>query len=1376
MPGKVNYLIGTDPAQWHTGVPTYGEIAYSNLYPGVNLTYSGTEGQLKGTYTLAPGAKPSSIIWQYAGAEKVAVDPMGNLQITVHSALQVTEQAPTAWQEIGGQRIPVSARYAINADSSIGFLLGSYDSNYPLTIDPTITYSTYLGGFFSDGASAIVLDGAGNIYIAGATGSSDFPLQNPYQPVFAGGDNDAFVAKLTADGSALIYSTYLGGNSGGGAAGSDGARSISVDASGNVNVGGFTTSLDFPVTQGAYQTIYGGTEDLFMTRLNSTGSDLIFSTFYGDAGVEEPGGFVTDAAGNIYFTCYTFPNRNSYALVGEISADGSNLVFVHSLGGEIPGPGNENTNTAGEGIAVDAANNIYVTGHTRAADFPVTAGAYRTSIEAFEDGFVTKYSPSGQQMIYSTYLPGGVSDYAYRVQVDAQGSAYISGWTSSSDYPVTANAFQATYGGNIDGFVTKLNPAGSALVYSTFLGGDSPEITYGLSLDDSNSLYVAGYTQSADFPTVNPIQGALQGSSDAYVVKLRPSGTQADYSTYLGGTGDDGAGAVWVDNNGNAYVVGATTSTNFPILNPLQATNHGQNDVFITKIFDPSGIVSPTPTLTGTPPTATPTATATACVPSPNYRFISSNGNALVPGSADIGNHCEDCTTAINLPFAIMFYGQSFSAANVSSNGNIQFLSDDETGLTECAPFSFFNYVIAPYQADLNTEAGGIFTSITGVAPNRIFNIEWRACVYDLITFQCDENINFEARLYEGSPVEQIDFIYGQMDHNNGIPAVVLLQQDTGSHLTQYSCNQPILQSGLRIEFTRNTCASPTPTATGTPPTSTPTRTALPPSPTPDACLSVTPWRNELPMPIPHSGSAAAVVNNQLYVIGGASNSPTPARYTQRFDPAANAWATASPVPDGVGIAFSQAAGLGNKIYMVGSTYPPDERFIEVYDTTADSWSRAATLPEPLSSGGLAAYNGKIYLFGGQIVNQLPTTHVYMYDPTTDTITAKAPMSSGQAEIGAATVGNRIYVVGGYQYIHYAYDPGTDTWSTIAAPLTPNFSVPGVFSFNGELWVTTGRDNFNRHGYPPNQEIQIYNPTTNQWRFGPALNVPRYYSTAVGVINGRAYIVGGIDLNSETYPYVYLSSMESIAYVECGTATPIATGATATRTATAPPHTSTPTVATTSTPCAINFSDVPADNTFYSFVRCLACRGIISGYTDGTFRPNNDITRGQIAKIVSNAAGFSEDPGPQVYEDVPMGSPFYDWINRLSMRGHMGGYLCGLVPEEPCIAPDNRPYFRPTASATRGQLAKIVSNAAGLGGDPTGLFYTDVPEEHPFYVWIMRLTQLGVMGGYLCGGEGEPCDGDNHPYFRPYNNVTRGQASKIVANTFFPNCQLPARP
>ena len=251
-----------------------------------------------------------------------------------------------------------------------------------------------------------------------------------------------------------------------------------------------------------------------------------------------------------------------------------------------------------------------------------------------------------------------------------------------------------------------------------------------------------------------------------------------------------------------------------------------------------------------------------------------------------------------------------------------------------------------------------------------------------------------------------------------------------------------------------------------------------------------------------------------------------------------------------------------------------------------------------------------------------------------------------------------------------------------------------------------------------------------------------------------------------------IPSNTSVPASATNTAQPTSTTVPATGTSTSATASATATQAQPSpTSCAITFSDVPPDNVFYSNIRCLACRGIISGYADGTFRPNNEITRSQIAKIVSNAAGFDEDPGAQIYEDVDQTNPFYAWINRLSMRGHMGGYPCGTTPEEPCNPPENRPYFRPFANATRGQLAKIVSNAGGIAHTPSGQYYTDVPEDNPFYTWIMRLTDLGVMSGYQCGGEGEPCDGENRAYFRPSNNVTRGQASKIVANTFYPDCQ-----
>jgi hypothetical protein len=203
----------------------------------------------------------------------------------------------------------------------------------------------------------------------------------------------------------------------------------------------------------------------------------------------------------------------------------------------------------------------------------------------------------------------------------------------------------------------------------------------------------------------------------------------------------------------------------------------------------------------------------------------------------------------------------------------------------------------------------------------------------------------------------------------------------------------------------------------------------------------------------------------------------------------------------------------------------------------------------------------------------------------------------------------------------------------------------------------------------------------------------------------------------------------------------------------------------------VQFTDVPVGSTFYSYIRCLACRGIINGYPDGTFRPNNNVTRGQLSKIVSNSAGFNESVTGQTFQDVAPGSTFYDYVERLASRGYIGGYPCGSVPSEPCVPPGNLPYFRPNANATRGQISKIACNAAGCQGPGIGQTFEDVPPGSTFYDFVEWLAARGVMGGYPCGGAGEPCvPPNNRPYFRPDNNATRGQTSKIVTNSFFPGC------
>lgn len=596
------------------------------------------------------------------------------------------------------------------------------------------------------------------------------------------------------------------------------------------------------------------------------------------------------------------------------------------------------------------------------------------------------------------------------------------------------------------------------------------------------------------------------------------------------------------------------------------------------------------------------------------------------------------------------------------------------------------------------------------------------------------------------------------------------------------------------------------------------------------------------------------MVNDQFYVISGFSTIPDPA--VERFDPSTNTWTSRAPIP--TPISQARAAALGAKIYVPGgfnNGFGGAISAMQIYDTATNTWSQGASLPAPRSGAGVAAFNGKIYIIAGSTAGSDANT-VFEYDPVANTYATKAPVPMAAGNIGARELGGLIYAVGGAAiYLHYAYNPATDTWSTIADGPTPNFQTPGVFALNGELWVEGGTNGFSP--YPANQQVQIYNPGANSWRFGPTFNTPRYGSSAAGVIAGRAYVAGGRDTSGTS-----LTSVESITgAVVCGTATviptvtatrttaptqtPTAVQPSATRTVAPPSATSTgtavqpsatSTTATTAqpsatrtiappsvtgtvalptgtataaqatntavgptstsmaasptgtpvapTPCLLQFQDVPSSNTFYANVRCLACRGIIGGYPCGGpgescgstgnpyFRPNNDITRGQISKIVSESAGFNEGSGPQIYEDVAPGSTFYNWINRLSNRGLVGGYPCGNIPSEPCVGSNPRPYFRPQLNATRGQLSKIVSSAAGFSEPVSGQFYEDVTSTNPFYEWIMRLTNRGVMGGYPCGQvSGEPCGTGNRPYFRWANNVTRGQASKIVANTFFPSCQ-----
>jgi hypothetical protein len=589
-PGKVNYFTGSDPSQWRTEVPTYGRVRYSRVYPGVDLVYYGNQAQLEYDFVVAPGQNAQAIQLKFDGADKLALNERGDLLLTLAETV-VRQPKPIVYQEVAGERRAIEGGYALGNDGRVGFNIGDYDARLPLIIDPTLVYSTYIGGSSGENGLAFALDSAGNAYITGFTNSTNFPTANAFQST-NGGFQDAFVTKINAAGTAFVYSTYLGGDGG------DQARGIAVDSAGNAYVTGFTGSTNFPVVNAIKST--STDQDAFVTKINATGSALVYSTYLGSTAdfnsAEFGEGIAVDSAGNAYVTGNTFsdvfptvnPIQSTFggftdAYVAKINAAGSAFVYSTYLGGS--------ESEIGHGIAVDSAGNAYVTGNTQSSNFP-TANALQSAYGGAQDAFVTKVNAAGTAFVYSTYLGGTARDDGQDIAVDASGNAYATGDTESTNFP-TANAVQPTNGGTTllqDAYVTKINAAGSALVYSTYLGGAGGEVGFGIAVDSSGSAYVVGGTGSTNtFPTANAIQCVRNGGTDVFVTKYNAAGSALIYSTYLGGSDQEQGRGIGVDSAGNAYIGGFTRSSDYPVVNPIQSTFGGDTifgDAFVTKISD----------------------------------------------------------------------------------------------------------------------------------------------------------------------------------------------------------------------------------------------------------------------------------------------------------------------------------------------------------------------------------------------------------------------------------------------------------------------------------------------------------------------------------------------------------------------------------------------------------------------------------------------------------------------------------------------------------------------------------------------------------------------------------------------------------------------
>jgi uncharacterized repeat protein (TIGR01451 family) len=622
LPGVSNYFLGTSPQSWQTVVPHYASVQYSQVYPGIDLVYYGNQGQLEYDFLLAPGADPAAIQLAFEGADQIELEAGGDLLLNVgDSSIHLLE--PIAYQDVNNVRRPVNVKYVLTAPDHVSLALDAYDPSLPLVIDPVLAYSSYLGGSAGDYGNAIAVDGAGNAYVVGQAGSTNFPTTaGSFQPAISGdlGYTDAFVTKINAAGNAIVYSTYLGGS------GPDVALGVAVDSTGSAYVVGEEQSTNFPVTAGAFQTPQYDW-DVFVVKLNPTGSALTYASHFGGDGSDHGLAIALDSAGNAYTTGWTalpggrpFPVVNAFqptygggnndAFVAKLNASGSALVYSTFLGG---GAALINsTDDWGQGIAVDSAGSAYVIGATYSPDFPFTAGAFNTPRSGL-DVFVTKFSPSGSSLAYSARIGGNARDNGLGIDVDASGNAYLTGYTESEDnpftsgydgFPVTAGAFQTN--GSFDAFVTKLNAQGSGLVYSTYLGGAADvDQGWGIAVNGAGNAYVVGDTKSGDFPTVNAIQPVHGGGlGDAFVSKLSPTGSSLVYSTFLGGNLTDMGRGIALDSNSNAYVTGMTSSFQFPVSNPFQGTNGGginnHDDAFVAKISDNTSTPSANLSLTMT--------------------------------------------------------------------------------------------------------------------------------------------------------------------------------------------------------------------------------------------------------------------------------------------------------------------------------------------------------------------------------------------------------------------------------------------------------------------------------------------------------------------------------------------------------------------------------------------------------------------------------------------------------------------------------------------------------------------------------------------------------------------------------------------------------
>jgi len=620
----ISYFTGDDPKQWYTDVPVWGGVRYLDIYPGLDLEITSQNGRLVQRLVVREDSAALQLgtmhLW-VEGADTLTLDsdhmhlmtPVGEFTLPLLSVKGAV---------VDSQPVPLNvARGIFQVTSPLSQPRPSRLFVSPQDNPSALLYSTFLGGNDSDIGTSIAVGADGMAYVTGHTSSPDFPTTpGAFDTAYAPHNYDVFVAKLNAAGSGLEYATFLGGADG------DFDSSIAVDRAGMAYVTGQTRSSDFPSTPDAFDKTCGTDgncnsdgyhryEDAFIVKLNATGSALQYATFLGGEANDISQYIAIGEDGAVFVTGYTvssdFPftpnafdktcgtdgncngGRYDDAFIVKLNAAGSALQYATFLGGE--------AGDLGQCITIDKDGAAFVTGHTLSPDFPLTPDAFDKTCGTdgncngpYSDIFVVKLDPTGSALDYATFLGGSDDDWGNAIVLDATGAAYVTGCTVSSDFPTTPGAFDivCSSGSNCesphgDAFVAKLNPAGSALSYSTFLGGSRADTGRAIAVDATGAAYVTGGTQSSGFPTV---PGSFDttyngGDADVFVVRLNATGSALQYATFLGGSGQESGSAVAVDGAGVVYITGDTGSLNFPVTpDAFDTTYNNDWDAFITKL------------------------------------------------------------------------------------------------------------------------------------------------------------------------------------------------------------------------------------------------------------------------------------------------------------------------------------------------------------------------------------------------------------------------------------------------------------------------------------------------------------------------------------------------------------------------------------------------------------------------------------------------------------------------------------------------------------------------------------------------------------------------------------------------------------------------